>query len=233
MFALPLASQQSQQLKAPPPANQQVKKKPGNKPRKATATESPKHIFFVIPAYNVDYGHTFVPLTSHEKFTEWAQGAYDPIGRSADAIEAALEHSRNGGFCGYGSGLDSYGKCYGSAMLDANISSFFGDYLFASWLHQDPRYFRLGPQASVPARVWYALSRVFIARTDSGGWTFAIGPTAGSVLAATTSNLYYPQDERNLNHTVSRLYWDFGGTAIFNLEAEFWPDIEHGVGRIF
>ncbi len=215
------------------PGPQQAHKKQSKKQPKPATEKSPKHIFFVIPAYNVDYQHKFVPMTQHEKFVEWAQGAYDPIGRAADAVEAGLEHSRKDGFCGYGSGLDSYGKCYGSAMLDANISSFFGDYLFISWLHQDPRYFRLGPQASFRARVWYAVSRVFVTRTDSGGWTFASGATAGSLLAATGSNLYYPKDERNFNHTVSRLYWDFGGTAIFNLEAEFWPDIEHGVGKIF
>jgi hypothetical protein len=210
--------------------------KAAQQPRQKTAQTppvSPKHIFFIIPAYNVDYGHKFVPMTSHDKMEEWLEGAHDPIGLSADAVEAALEKSKTDGFCGYGSGMESYGKCYGSALLDANISSFFGDYLFISWLHQDPRYFRLGPQQSFGARVWYSLSRVFITRTDSGGWTFASGATAGTVLAAATSNLYYPHDERNLGHTLSRTYWDLGGTAIFNLEAEFWPDIKHGVSRIF
>ncbi len=194
---------------------------------------SPKHIFFVIPAYNVDYRHKFVPLTSHEKFLEFAEGAYDPIGLAAGATEAALEHSKTDGFCGYGSGLDSYSKCYGSALADSTISSYFGDYLFVSWLHQDPRYFRLGRQASVPARIWYALSRVFIARTDNGSWTFASGATAGTILAAFTSNLYYPSNERNMGHTMSRIYWDLGGTAIFNVEAEFWPDIKNKLGKIF
>ncbi|MGH9414921.1 MAG: hypothetical protein ACRD0Y_14420 [Terriglobales bacterium] len=232
LTVLPLACQQSTvPLPSPPPQAQGTQSK--KKQKKAATAGSPKHIFFVIPAYNVDYQRKFVPLTQHEKFIEWTEGAYDPIGRAADAVEAGLEHSKDGGFCGYGSGLDNYGKCYGSALLDANISSFLGDYLFVSWLHQDPRYFRLGTEASFPARVWYSLSRVFVARTDRGGWTFASGATAGSVLTAAASNLYYPRDERNLSHTVSRLYWDFGSTAIFNLEAEFWPDIKHGVGKIF
>ncbi|HVB40537.1 MAG TPA: hypothetical protein VNE83_06525, partial [Terriglobales bacterium] len=95
------------------------------------------------------------------------------------------------------------------------------------------RYFRLGPQAGVGARIWYAVSRVFVARTDSGGWTFASGATGGTVLAAVASNLYYPAGERNVPHTFSRMYWDLGGTAIFNLEAEFWPDIEQKLRPLF
>ncbi len=218
-----------------PPATPAGRKQQAKPPRRAKAAlaGSPKHIFFVIPAYNVDYRHKFVPLSAHEKLLEWEQGAYDPIGLAAGAAEAGLEHSHTDGFCGYGSGLDSYGKCYGSALLDSTISGFFGDYLFPRWLHQDPRYFRLGRRAGFGTRIWYALSRVFIARTDSGGWTFASGATSGTVLAAVTSNLYYPQNERNTGHTLSRIYWDLGGTAIFNVEAEFWPDIKHKLGKIF
>lgn len=201
--------------------------------KKHIATGAAKHIFFVIPAYNVDYGHHFTPLSAHEKFLEWAQGAYDPMGLAGSATEAALEHSRKSGFCGYGSEIGGYGKCYGSALLDSNISSFFGDYLFPAWLHQDPRYFRLGRQASFGARIWYAFSRVFICRTDNGGWTFASGALGGTAIAAAASNLYYPQSDVGLQHTFSRVYWDMGGTAIFNLEAEFWPDIRHGIGSLF
>lgn len=203
--------------------------------QKATTAEptSPKHIFFFIPAYKVDYGSKFVPLSPQDKWKEFAEGAYDPLGLAALGVETGLEHSHADGFCGYGSGIGGFGKCYGSSLLDANVSSFFGDFLFPVWLHQDPRYFRLGPRAGVRARIWYAVSRVFIARTDSGGWTFASGATGGTVLAAVVSNLYYPPSERNVQHTFSRMYWDLGGTAIFNLEAEFWPDIEHRLRRWF
>lgn len=222
----PTPQRSSAQPAAPAQGSTQAEKHPA-------MAGSPKHIFFVIPAFNVDYSHKFVPMTSHDKFLEWAEGAYDPIGLGALATESALEHSRTDGFCGYGSGLGAYGKCYASALADGNISSFFGDYLFPRWLHQDPRYFRLGRQAGFGTRLWYALSRVFIARTDSGGWTFASGATGGTVLAAVTSNLYYPQSERNVGHTFSRVAWDLGGTAIFNVEAEFWPDIERSIKKRF
>jgi hypothetical protein len=95
-------------------------------------TGSPGHIFWVIPAFKVDYQKRFKPLTAKEKFQEWARGSYDPLGLGAGAVEAAtLEYSSKDGFCGYGGGWGGYGKCFGALELDANISSFIGDYALA------------------------------------------------------------------------------------------------------
>src|SRR5207302_1817787 len=96
----------------------------------------------------------------------WSRGAYVRIGLSVKATEAALERSGSG-FCGYGEGWDAYGKCYVAGLADGNVSSFLGDYVFASLIHQDPRYFRRG-EGAAPARIGYAVSRVFIGRMDSG-----------------------------------------------------------------
>lgn len=193
---------------------------------------SPKHIFFIIPAYNVEYLKNVKPLSAHEKLAEWEDGAYDPIGLAAGATEALLEHSKTDGFCGYGSGMESYGKCYASALADSTWSSFLGDYLFPVWLHQDPRYFRLG-EGSVGTRAWYSFTRMFITRTDQGTWTFATGSMLGTAIAAATSNLYYPKQDRGWGLSLSRVGWDLGGTVIFNLEAEYWPDVKPWIMKLF
>lgn len=186
---------------------------------------SPGHIFLIIPAYNVSYLKNVPPLSSREKLDLFIEDAYDPTGLAASAVEAGvLEHSHTG-FCGYGHGWGGYGKCYGAALLDANISGIVGDYIMPSLLHQDPRFFRLGT-GSVGARLLYALSRVFIMRKDSGdGWTFASGPLTGTVVTGAVSNLYYPKADRGWGLSLSRMGIDLGGAAIFNVEAEFWPDI--------
>ena len=186
---------------------------------------SPGHIFLIIPAYNVEYLKNVPPMTSHQKLDLFLEDAYDPIGLAASAVEASvLEHGADG-FCGYGHGLKGYGKCYGAALLDANVSGFIGDYMMPSLLHQDPRFFRLGT-GSVKGRLFYALSRVFIVRKDSGGWTFASGALSGTVATGALSNLYYPKADRGWGLSLSRMAIDLGGAAIFNTEAEFWPDIE-------
>ena len=196
---------------------------------------SPKHIFFVVPAFHVAYQKTFKPLTPREKFDEWLQGTYDPRGLGLYAFEAAtLEYSTSDGFCGYGKGWAGYGKCFGAMELDANISSFLGDFLFPVVLHQDPRYFRLG-QGPFGRRVGYAMSRVFVTHADSGRAVFFASALSGTVLGAAASNLYYPVQDRGLGHTLSRMGLDLGNTALFNVAAEFWPDISqrlhHVLGR--
>jgi hypothetical protein len=194
---------------------------------------SPKHIFLVVPAFHVTYLQTFKPMTSREKFDEWLQGTYDPRGLGLYAFEAAtLEHSSKDGFCGYGNGWGGYGKCFGATELDANISSFFGDFLFPVIMHQDPRYFRLG-EGSFGKRVGYALSRVFVTHADSGRTVFFASALSGTVLGAAASNLYYPVQDRSFGHTVNRMGLDLGNTALFNAAAEFWPDISRKVHKVF
>jgi hypothetical protein len=194
---------------------------------------SPGHIFWVVPAFRVDYANNFTPLTTKEKFEEWARAAYDPLGLGAGAAEAAtLEHSSKDGFCGYGGGWAGYGKCFGSLELDANVSSFLGDFALAALLHQDPRYFRLGHD-SARKRLAYAVSRVFLTSSDSGHTVFYSSALSGTVAAAGISNLYYPKQDRSLGHTMSRIAIDLGNTALYNAAAEFWPDINRKLHQIF
>jgi hypothetical protein len=188
--------------------------------------DSPRHIFWVVPAYKVDYAKRFTPLSPREKFKEWAQSAYDPLGLGVGAFEAGtLEHSSRDGFCGYGKGWGGYGKCFGALEVDSDVSSFIGDYALTVVLHQDPRYFRLG-EGSFKKRLWYAVSRVFVTYNDAGRTTFYSSALSGTVIAAGLSNLYYPQQDRGLGHTLSRIGIDFGNTALYNASAEFWPDIK-------
>lgn len=198
----------------------------------SATTGSPGHIFWIVPAYKVNYQGVFKPLTPREKFSEWARGSYDPLGLAAGAAEAAIEYSPKDGFCGYGKGIGGYGECFGSAELDANVSSFIGDFALAVVLHQDPRYFRLG-EGGFPRRVWYAISRVFVTHSDSGRTVFYSSALSGTVIAAGLSNLYYPVQDRGLGLTLSRIGWDLGDTALYDGAAEFWPDIRRGLYRIF
>lgn len=219
------------------PQNQQSPAESQNKEKKkyspSGTTGSPGHIFWVEPAYKVDYNGKFEPLTPKEKFHEWAQGAYDPLGFGVTALEAGtLEYSSNDGFCGYGHGWDGYGKCFGSLELDSTVSSFIGDYALTVLLHQDPRYFRLGKD-SFGKRLYYAVSRVFVTYNDQGRTVFSSASLSGTVIAGTISNLYYPSQDVGVSHTVNRIALDLGNTAIFNSAAEFWPDIHRTLRRMF
>jgi hypothetical protein len=227
-FAIGLAAQNQQNQTNPPAAKKQ------NEQHSPSATSgSPGHIFWVVPAFKVNYQNNFKPLTVKEKFQEWARGAYDPLGFGVLGFEAAtLEHSSTDGFCGYGPGWGGYGKCFGSLELDANVSSFIGDFALTALLHQDPRFFRLG-KGSVGKRLWYAVSRVFVTYNDSGHTVFYSSALSGTAIAAGISNLYYPQQDRGVGHSMSRVAIDLGNTALYNAAAEFWPDIHRKLQHIF
>lgn len=219
----------------PDPDQHATAQKPPQKDSQGNAAlkGSPRHIFFVVPAFHVSYLKTFQPLTPHEKFQEWLSATYDPRGIALFAAEAAtLEYSKTDGFCGYGKHWGGYGKCFASMQADSDISSFLGDYLFPVMMHQDTRYFRLG-HGSFGARVWHAVSRVAVTHSDSGRMVFSSASLAGTALAAGLSNLYYPSQDRGWGPSLSRAGLDLGNTAAFNIAAEFWPDIKHDLGRVF
>jgi hypothetical protein len=126
----------------------------------------------------------------------------------------------------------NYCACFGSMELDANISSFFGDSLFPVVMHQDPRYFRSG-HGSFGARLFYNVSRVFVTHSDSGRRVFDSSALSGTVLAAAASNLHYPKRDRGFSPSLDRAGTDLGDTAMFNVAAEFWPDISNKLRHVF
>lgn len=74
---------------------------------------------------------------------------------------------------------------------------------------------------------------VFVTHSDSGRWVFYSSALAGTVLAAAASNLYYPRQDRGFGPSLDRAGIDLGDTALFNVAAEFWPDIKHRLYLIF
>jgi hypothetical protein len=101
--------------------------------------------------------------------------------------------------------------------------------VFPTLLHEDPRYYRLGPKANILKRVGYAMSRVAVTRTDSGtqrpNWSFFLGTAA----AVGLSNAWYPAHDRNGAVMGSRVLAISIGSATGNLLPEFWPDIQRRV----
>jgi len=97
------------------------------------------------------------------------------------------------------------------------------------WLvKQDPRYFRIG-QGSFWHRTGYAVSRIWVTRTDAGHKAFNVSEIAGAGIAATISNAYYPQDSRGVSDTFSRWGIFVGEDTAFNILKEFWPDMRHKI----
>jgi len=91
-------------------------------------------------------------------------------------------------------------------------------------LHEDPRYFRKG-RGSAWKRIFYAMSRVVIARTDSGKPTFNACTMFGQLGQASFSMLYYPKQDRELDGILQGWAINQGYNIGWNQLKEFTPDL--------
>jgi hypothetical protein len=125
---------------------------------------------------------------------------------------------------GYGQGGDAYAKRFGSDMARAASINMFGNFLLATTLHQDPRFF-VKKDLSFKQSVEYAAVRVVITGTDAGKDQVNYSGLIGPLMAEGLANVYYPDENRSAGETLTRyasdLGWKFGG----NLLRQYWPTI--------
>lgn len=187
--------------------------------------EESQRMLGVVPMFGVTNRLNAPPLTPGQKFHLMAKGYVDPFIYIAVGAQAGLSQAFNN-FEGYGQGASGYAKRYGAAFADSADSNFFSNFFYPVLFKQDPRYFRLG-EGTKKARFWWAVNREFVARKDSGGWTFHWSNVLGGLTAGGISNAYYPAEDRGFGLTMSRTAVSFGYGAAGNLMLEFWPDISH------
>jgi hypothetical protein len=96
----------------------------------------------------------------------------------------------------------------------------------ANVFHQDPRYFRKGPQARIFPRILYSITRLVVTPQDSGRPAFNISNIGGMALGIVASNAYYPAASRRGTVMVGRLDTTTLGGVVGNLMSEFWPDLQ-------
>ena len=95
---------------------------------------------------------------------------------------------------------------------------------------EDPRYYTLGRGGFVK-RTGYAVSRLFITRTNSGKRTFNLSESWGLERPLASAMWYYPSDYNPWVKTYQRWGTQVGLDGMFNVLKEFWPDINHAVFR--
>ena len=70
----------------------------------------------------------------------------------------------------YHQGVEGYAKRLAANYTSQAVGNMMTEGFFPVMLHQDPRYYRIGPERGhVGYRTWYAFSRILVTRTDSGG----------------------------------------------------------------
>jgi hypothetical protein len=181
----------------------------------------------IIPDFQTvrDPKATFVPLTPKQKWCLAFRENTDPFNIASAAMAAGLSQMGNQ-TPKYGEGGAAYGKRFGAALADFGTQNVFSAGLLANLLHQDPRYYRKGPVVGVFKRVVYSVTRIVIARQDTGAAAFNASGVLGTAMGIAASNLYYPAASRRASVMVGRLDTSFTGGIMGNLMSEFWPDIQ-------
>lgn len=183
-------------------------------------------LFWTLPDFlTVDNEGKYPPLTSKQKFAVVARSSFDYVEYPWYAFLAGISQAENSE-PGYGQGAEGYGKRYGAALADGTIENFMTAAVLPSVLHQDPRYYQLG-RGGFWHRTEYAVSRLFVTRSDSGTRQFNFSEIFGGAMSATISTYsYHPESDRNLPNVASVWGTQVGYDGLTFVVKEFWPDIK-------
>jgi len=217
-----------------PPATSVPKQdKPGdqnNPVQEDTEKKKNDRMFYVMPNYLTVDGQSQVPPVSwKEKFAMAAKGSFDPYEFTIIGIVSGIRQAENSD-PEFGQGMKGYAKRYGAAFADQVDGNIMVGGVYPTILKIDPRYYRLGRGPFVH-RFDYAISRIFVARKDSGGSIFNIPEFAGNATAIAISNAYYPADDRAFSPNINNWGVQMGLDAFGNELKEFWPDVHNYLKR--
>jgi hypothetical protein len=224
----PAAAPEHQQ----PPGDEKPKATKDQKTQEQQTGTSKDRLFWTLPNFlTVSNSSTVPPLTAGQKFKVVARGSFDPFELGFIGVVTAIDQAENTEPA-YGQGAEGYGKRYATNFADTVVENFMVGAVFPSVLRQDPRYYQLG-KGSFLHRTRYAISRIFITRSDSGRTQFNYSEIFGSAFAAAISTYaYHPPGDKTLPNTASVWGTQVAQDAISAMLKEFWPDIHRRFRKI-
>jgi len=198
--------------------------KPQDKP--VPSGTSKDRLFFLIPNFlTLENAGNVPPLTAGQKYKVVARSTFDPFQFSYYTVIAGISQAANSEE-GYGQGAQGYGKRFGAIFADTTIENFMVGAVLPSAFHQDPRYFQRG-KGSFGSRTWYAITRIFVTRGDSGHSQFNASEVLGSSMAAAISTYsYHPESDRKIGNLASTWGTQLGLDSFGFMAKEFWPDLK-------
>ncbi len=121
----------------------------------------------------------------------------------------------------YGTDSGAFGQRLGAAAIRGVSEEIVKDSLLANVLHQDPRYYKMGPRRNVAVRTMYSVSRVLITRNDDGRLAPNYSLLGGTAVNAGLTNAYYPDYDRGFGQTAKTFGSSIYGSAFSYFAAEF------------
>lgn len=193
-------------------------------PAEKTKEQLDKRILGVLPNYRTANPlDVYQPLTTGQKFSIALKDSFDWPNYLVSAAFAGIYQLEDSN-PSFGQGVRGYAHRYWTAYIDQSMGNLMTEAVMPTILHEDPRYFRK-VAGSKKSRTAYALTRVLVTRTDTGGTRFNYSEVIGNGIMATLGNAYYP-DSRGVSDTVQRFGLQLATDSLSNLLKEFWPDVK-------
>ncbi|GGG92340.1 hypothetical protein GCM10011586_03780 [Silvibacterium dinghuense] len=181
-----------------------------------------QRVMGVMATFNTTSNRDAVSLTAGQKFQLFFKSSTDPWPFTLTVFSALIDQAE-GSPTEYGGGIGGYAKRYGASYADYFTGNFFGNAVFTSWWHEDPRFFQKGTGSKMSRVLWAAASTVWC-RRDNGSWGPNYANVAGNLVGSAISNLYYPDSERSVGDTFQRGLTVTAEGAVGAEVIEFWPD---------
>ncbi len=183
--------------------------------------EETQRVLGVIPNYYAVYVWNAAPISPKQKFSLAWKTFIDPTTPIAVASVAGVEQGLDT-FPAWGQDWPGYGQRFGAAYADNFTNNMLTGAVFPTLLHQDPRYFYMGPhRGSKKRRFFYAISTPFICKGDNGRWQPNYSAALGTFSAGAISNAYYPAAQRGAMLTIDNALINLAGGSIGALFQEF------------
>jgi hypothetical protein len=158
-------------------------------------------------------GRAVTPQTAGDKFIMGLRESVTPFSLLAWIIPAGYSHLTDGP-PNYGTNSTAFAQRLGGSTALSVSKEIFSDSVMAPILHQDPRYYQLGPSQPFLKRVVYAATRPIIGRTNGGRTIPNFAFLAGSAGAAVLTKTYYPPRNQTNSEVLEIFGTTLGGSAI-------------------
>jgi len=172
-----------------------------------------------IPNFYVSYEKDPVPLTPKLKFRLALRVMTDPITFLGSGFLATIDQAAD--TPEYGQGWASFGQRWGAHYANGFTDIMIGGALLPSLLHQDPRYFYMGPSHTKKARALHAALNPFVCRGDNGHLQVNYSSLGGYLASGAISNTYYPSENRGVGLVFSTFATDIAADVANGLIQEF------------
>lgn len=166
----------------------------------------------------------FVPMTRSDRASRYLRGLVAPETILRSAASAGIRHWR-GSPSGWNGNISGYGQRVGDGFAgQATRRSL--EYVAASFLHEDNRYFLSGEQGFA-RRTKYAIMSTFLARRDNGDRRVSFSRLGSAAGASFISRSWRPPGSNGHGDALVGFGISIASDVGFNVFREFWPDLKN------